>query len=608
VSILDELPHEGGHGRALAADSGGDLYVGGEALLAGTGPEFIVAKVSGLDGSMLWSTVVRGTGPQSGEVSDPDETALDVVLSSDEVVAVGRVRNALTELDLTVVKLSAAAGSELWRATITGNADGDDWAHRVAVDTSGDVVVIGALTEFVDLADPNAGTESVPAVVKLAGIDGTELWRQRIVGTLSPGELAGVSVDLVGDVAVAGWTENGQRPDFTVVKLLGADGSELWRYVLDGGQSSYDRARAMTHTSSGDIVAVGYVRDPDTGSFAVVKLAGGNGWELWRRGIDAPDAGLEEAWSVVLDDDENVIAAGEVTNSYGPSRQNLFVAKLSGQDGTTLWEQNLGGDWNSRWPMRLALDPAGDVVVGGTEYHHSDIVVEKLAGSTGEEIWRHSINGPDASSDVSSDLVVDANGDPILAGKILSKRDYTRRDWTDREDFTVAKLSGTDGSLSRFITGERLAVHRGRWKLISKDLRRLHIPPGTSAGHPELHGGRIEIINPNTGEGGSIDLPAENWGEDAGGRGYKYKGGSGPCRVVLLRPDRSMLRVFCRTPAGLTLDEEPQGSLAVILTLGEGNGADRYCALFGGTVLRDGPRRFAAKDAPRSTDCPIPLP
>ena len=110
-----------------------------------------------------------------------------------------------------------------WQVTINGTANNFDLANAVTVDAAGDVVAAG-------------GTENIGTglrdftVVKLAGATGVELWRQEIDGTANGIDFAfKVAVDAAGDVVAAGRTQNTATDfgDFTVVKLRGTDGGDF---------------------------------------------------------------------------------------------------------------------------------------------------------------------------------------------------------------------------------------------------------------------------------------------------------------------------------------------------------------------------------------------
>jgi hypothetical protein len=128
-------------------------------------------------------------------------------------------------------------------------------------------------------------------------------------------------------------------------------------------------------------------------------------------------------------------------------------------------------------------------------------------------------------------------------------------------------------------------------------------PASGSLVDPSMAGGTFRLVNPTTGESQLFDLPPAGWSLRKNGTIYKFSNagvpaGSTPAKVALLKQKKGM-RVVAKA-SGLTLDEAQQGSVGVIVT----TGGNRYCALFGGTVKRDEPGRFIAKNAPAPTECP----
>jgi hypothetical protein len=99
------------------------------------------------------------------------------------VIAAGFIRNSGTALDdFTIIKSSSVDGSELWRQVINGTANADDRALAVTVDTAGNVVAAGFIT------NNNSGRDFT--VIKFNGVSGAELWRQAINGTANGGDQA----------------------------------------------------------------------------------------------------------------------------------------------------------------------------------------------------------------------------------------------------------------------------------------------------------------------------------------------------------------------------------------------------------------------------------
>jgi hypothetical protein len=134
-------------------------------------------------------------------------------------------------------------------------------------------------------------------------------------------------------------------------------------------------------------------------------------------------------------------------------------------------------------------------------------------------------------------------------------------------------------------------------------------PNGTT--DPRVNGAVVELLNPSTGEHVSISLPAANWkglGNPAGASGYSYKDIApleGPCTSASLK--NGQWKVSCAgSQISFTLNESSQGSLSAQLRIG----SQKYCTLFGGTIVKDAPTvgaslgAFLAKNAPAPAICP----
>lgn len=148
--------------------------------------------------------------------------------------------------------------------------------------------------------------------------------------------------------------------------------------------------------------------------------------------------------------------------------------------------------------------------------------------------------------------------------------------------------------------------------------------PGTPT-DPTVNGATLVLLNPHTGERDTYVLPVGYWHRI--GRTLQYKrtradsyanvrNGDempGPCTKVKLRAGQLLARCAGRTSDAmfLSLDEVGgQGALAAMLALGAGDDTVQYCAVFGGTILRDEDwrfgswARFIALNAPRPAQCP----
>ena len=211
-------------------------------------------------------------------------------------------------------------------------ANSSDWASAVTVDAAGDVVAVGVTQ--------NSPNRNDFTVVKFAGTTGLPLWGKVISGTgvNSDSEALAATVDAAGDVVAAGFIQNSTGHDFTVVKLAGGTGVEIWRQVLNGTANGDDQARAVAVDRSGNVVAAGFSENTSSSfDFTVIKFAGTSGVPLWERvlhGTAAPSGSkFEAALAVAVDPKGDVVAAGS-TQNVG-TFFDFTVVKLDGTDGSS---------------------------------------------------------------------------------------------------------------------------------------------------------------------------------------------------------------------------------------------------------------------------------
>ena len=616
VSLNDEA-------RAATSDPNGDVVVSGFIQNAGGGADFAVVKVSGTTGAELWRRVISGTASApSGEVR---AVAVD---AAGDVVAAGAINNTGSLQDFTVVKLAGATGVELWRQVINGTASLNDTARSLRLDGAGNVVAGGELQ--------NTGTGMDFTVVKLAGTTGAELWRRQLDGTASGTDVArSVRLDAAGDVVAGGELQNiGTGMDFMVVKLSGTTGTEVWRRQIDGTASGNDLARTLRVDSTGNVVAAGELQNIGTGlDFTVVKLAGSSGAELWRQVLNGTASGTDAAHAVRVDAAGDVIAAGELQNIG--TGMDFAVVKLAGGSGAELWRRQLNGTASIDDLVRaVRVDAAGDVLAGGELQNTGtgiDFAVVKLAGSTGVPVWQRTLNGTVSGADRLHALTEDTAGDVLAAG-------FTTNIGTGT-DFTVVKLRGTDGtdfvaptttttttptpttstssatstsSTSTTSTLPSAQTVLGKVFLVSDPAppsssvpdpsRRTYLllakQLGSSAnvvGDPVVNGATVQVIaNGTNSTTQTLSMPAGAGWSPVGALGFKYKdvaGANGPVKKAIIKRTASGAFLIKVLALG-SLGPGPQPHLTVVppntgtnggfkLTIG---GGGTYCVAFGPPV------------------------
>jgi len=415
---------------ALGLDQAGNPTAAGYTRNAHTSADFSVIRLNGETGEELWRQVTNGTA--SG-----DDEALAMALDpAGNVVAAGSTENAGTGHDFTVAKCDGVTGAEMWRQTVNGTANGRDRAVAVGVDVAGNVVAAGVTR--------NAGTLDDITVMKFDGVSGKELWRQVINGSLNQNDIAtrGLALDGAGNVVAVGVTQNtGTFADFTVIKFDGASGEELWRQAISGTLGFFDGGRAVAVDSAGDVVAAGETSNVGSGDdFTVVKLEGFTGAELWRQTANGTANTGDRALAVAADPDGNIVAVGFTDNTGSSS--DFTVMKLDGASGAELWRQAINGTLNrGELASAVAVDPAGHVVTAGEIQNagtFGDFAVVKFDGTSGAELWRQVVNGTANQRDFARALAIDAAGDVVAIGDTDNAGTSV--------DFTMIKFDGSSGA------------------------------------------------------------------------------------------------------------------------------------------------------------------
>jgi uncharacterized delta-60 repeat protein len=407
---------------ALAVDGGSNLILAGATKVtsnAGGGYDFVVVKLPAAGGTELWRYTLDGTA--SGSKDAARAVAVD---HNGDVIAVGKTENTGSGGDFTIVKLAAASGSPLWGPVElnTAGVNGFDLAVAVALDADGNALAAGSMQ-----------TSAAPirvdfTVVKLAAASGAVLWqRADIHGTGASNLAEAVAVDGSGNAIAAGFTAAATL-DLTVVKLAAANGADVWAQPFKFAGPGEDEGAALALDSVGNVVVAGATENGAAGmDFLVAKLAGATGTLLWpqvvKRGGTGVDSFDDHADAVTLDASGNVYVAGSsVSNTEPGDSTDLTVLKLNA-DGTEAWFKTVVG---SLAPQQrgegfdVVADLAGNAVVAGRvdDASGTSFVVVRLAADDGAELRLSTLDGPAASSrDEATAVTLDPSGNIAGAGR-----------------------------------------------------------------------------------------------------------------------------------------------------------------------------------------------
>ncbi|MBN2204936.1 MAG: hypothetical protein JW767_07935, partial [Thermoleophilia bacterium] len=345
-------------GMDLAGDAAADavatglrtVYVAGYVTAVGRD----LSLVKYVDGVEAWTRIYDAPAHGSDE-------ALAVAARGTAIYTAGYRTTLRGDRDLLLIRWDRS-GNRVWaRAYDSGNR-GFDSASDVAVDSDGNVTVIGAST---------SATGSSDWVAISYKADGTRRWVQRYDGPAHlTDEAARMLVDSSGNVYVVGFSYSAANGRDALVAKYSKAGARLWVRRYNGEGDGVDDAYSLRARPGGGVYVAGITYRPTTGydGLLLAFTAGGTrlfasaDWGGWSTNIAEAQAYL----------DLEVLPGGDIlcggyderyTDGYAMDRYRA-VFRPTGDVLMQMWDFS-AGSW-SEWITDLAKDGQGGVYVTGT--------------------------------------------------------------------------------------------------------------------------------------------------------------------------------------------------------------------------------------------------
>jgi hypothetical protein len=286
--------------HAIGVDGSGNVYVTGESYGNGTYLDYATIKYNA-SGNQVW--VKRYNGP----VNYHDAAyaiALDI---NGNVYVTGESKGNGTCLDYATIKYDIN-GNQIWVKRYNNTANSDDSAYSIALDGSGNVFVTGK-------SMTNAGYYDY-ATLKYDN-NGNQQWVILYNGTGNGDDIAhAIAVDSSGNAYLTGESKgSGSGYDYATIKC-DPNGNILWITRYNGPANSDDIARAIAVDSSGNVyVTGGSINCPS--DYATIKYDI-NGNQAWIALYNGPANEDDIAYAIAVDNQGNVYVTGESegTNGY----------------------------------------------------------------------------------------------------------------------------------------------------------------------------------------------------------------------------------------------------------------------------------------------------
>lgn len=222
--------------------------------------------------------------------------------------------------------------------------------------------------------------------------------------------------DDLGNVYVTGISAGvNNKSDYVTIKY-NSSGVEQWVARYDGAGGN-DEAQAIAIDKSGNIYVTGYIEN-SIGSYDYATVKYNNaGIQQWVTYFNGPGNGLDMAFSMKLDKNDNVYVCGSTT--VQGSTTDCAVVKYN-SSGVLQWVQYYNGSGNS-WDVAfaMAIDPVtSDVYVTGnsTSVNSNEDYITIKYNSAGVEQWARNYNGTGNTIDDGRIIALDAQGNVYVSG------------------------------------------------------------------------------------------------------------------------------------------------------------------------------------------------
>lgn len=467
----------------IAVDNLNNVYVCGHIQTASANEDYVILKytVNGpnAEGNPLW------VATWNGAANGADKPA-SIAAGVGGVAVTGQSWGSASNFDVMTVKFDYS-GTQLWEKPYSSPGVYPDGGRKVAIDSSGNVIMTAAVT--------NNGNLDI-YTAKYPAIDGDPLWGKTYNNPINNDEPFGLILDSSGNAYVTGYTFTfSGKEDLLVVSYNSADGTKGVDKVHDSGSSASDVGTDMILDSAGNLFVTGNSVSAD-GNHNIITLKikndSSNPAIYWAAPYDGPAGKNEETVGIGigLGVDGEVIVGGWTdvwTNEasdedylmlvYDPGLLNppslLTATVLTDTDVKIDWTDNSTnedgflierkltelGEWSEVGTVGAGIttftDTAANGLIARNTYYYRVRSYNAANGSSNpsEEIrvltlfvnyqaptWSYIYNSPDNLDDYSAaGIAVGSDNNPVVTGYSQST--------ANGFDYYTVKLNNSDGTL-----------------------------------------------------------------------------------------------------------------------------------------------------------------
>ena len=335
-----------------------------------------------------------------------------------------------------------SSGQEIWTQTYASPGFVEDRAYSLAIDSLGNVAVIGHIT--VEGQGANLWIRNFSSA-------GDTRWTWVLDGSANSDEEGwAILVDANDDFIVAGYIATLDEGDNAWLGKLGADGLLVWQADYDGGIAAVDQARSLAFAPNGDLLALGYATaEPTTDTELWFQRRSGDGqsvrWTQLRAGLPG---GMPDRGHSVIAVEDDFIGVGYKQAQDG--RQYAWLNRFDGQ-GNDLWSEELPIDGRQGVWTTISAANNGDLLLAGwreAAQGDTDIWLQRR-DSAGALLWEEIVASPSGADDRGNILTPAPDGGFVVGGELGAGAGSTdawiRRYSPDNTEVWSDSISGPAG-------------------------------------------------------------------------------------------------------------------------------------------------------------------
>ncbi len=291
-------------GLAVTLDATGNVVVLGYETLANGTTNMLVAKLSGTNGSLVWSY------SYDGGLGGNDYGFGITANAAGDLLVTGQVENNATQgLNTLVAKLAGINGTVVWADFANGLSNADDGGNAITLDAAGNILVAGFVR--------NSTTDDIwLRKYTDTGVSFTTVWTRTYNGTGNDIDSAfAVAADGSNNVVLAGFESTAAQGANAFIRKYNSNGDVLWTQTNSGAAGLNDVAYGVDIDASGAVVVGGFISVANDTADVWTRKYSATGSTMWTTTFNGSADIDDVGYALATDASANVLVAGrEVAN------------------------------------------------------------------------------------------------------------------------------------------------------------------------------------------------------------------------------------------------------------------------------------------------------